>query len=157
MNRAGFHTDKEVAMARIHRISISTVKGKKKLNVSSALVTEGAGIKGDFHGSTDRPLSLLPLESFSKLAHPDLKIAPGDFGENLTTVGLDFSQLEIGSRLFLGDAVEIEIIQIGKHCHTGCEIRDTVGDCIMPKEGMFAKVIRGGQIGPGDPIKLVKK
>ncbi len=144
-------------MGSIHKISISAVKGKKKLNVEHATITAGAGIEGDIHGPTDRPLSLLPLESFSKLAHPDLVISPGDFGENVTTVGLDFSDLKIGSKLNLGDSVEIEIIQIGKNCHMGCEIRETVGDCIMPREGMFAKVIRGGEIRTGDPIELVER
>ena len=144
-------------MGVIHRISISDVKGKKKDNIDRATVTAGAGIEGDVHGNTDRPFSLLPHESFSKLAHPDLRISPGDFGENATTLGLDFSKLIIGSRLTLGNTVEVEIIQIGKECHFGCEIRETVGDCIMPREGVFAKVLHGGEISPGDSIELVEK
>ena len=144
-------------MGVIHRISISAVKGKKKDNIDRATVTVDAGIEGDVHGTTDRPFSLLPHESFSKLAHPDLNISPGDFGENVTTLGLDFSKLTIGSRLTLGDTVKIEIIQIGKECHRGCEIRETVGDCIMPREGVFAKVTHGGEICQGDSIEIVEK
>jgi cyclic pyranopterin phosphate synthase len=142
----------EANMSTIHKISLSTVKGEKKENVGRATLIEGGGIVGDIHGNTDRPLSLLPFESFSKLAHPDLSIAPGDFGENITTTGLDFSTLTIGSRLRLGSRAIIEVIQFGKECHDGCKIRETAGDCIMPREGVFARVIRGGDIKPDDEI-----
>ena len=141
---------------RIHRISISVTTGDKKENVHSALLTTGGGIDGDAHAATGRPLSLLPLESFVKVSHPDLDIKPGDFAENITTVGLDFTLLSVGSRIRLGNAVEIEVIQIGKECHNGCVIRETVGDCIMPREGVFARILNGGRIQQDDTIEFVK-
>ena len=85
-----------------------------------------------------------------------LDVKPGDFAENITTLGLDFGSFGLGSRLLLGDNIEIEIIQIGKECHFGCAIRDYAGDCIMPREGAFAKVLTGGTLSEGDPIKIVK-
>ncbi|PJA27326.1 MAG: MOSC domain-containing protein [candidate division Zixibacteria bacterium CG_4_9_14_3_um_filter_46_8] len=141
----------------IHKISISSQKGQKKGNVPSAKIKEGRGIEGDAHSESDRPLSLLPMESFGKLRHPKLQINPGDFAENITTVGLDFSQIAVGTRLMLGGSVEIEITQIGKKCHNGCIIRELAGDCIMPREGVFAKVICGGDLKEGDPIRVVSQ
>jgi MOSC domain-containing protein YiiM len=142
--------------AKILRISTSTELGQKKRNIPAAMLIAGKGIKGDIHSETARPLSLLPFESFAKLAHPSLDLKPGDFAENITTLGLDFTGIRIGSRLVLGRTVEIEIIQIGKDCHFGCAIRDYAGDCIMPKEGAFAKVQIGGELKEGDPIRIIK-
>ncbi|UCH83469.1 MAG: MOSC domain-containing protein [Candidatus Latescibacterota bacterium] len=140
----------------IHRISIGQKKGERKINVSRAVVHSGAGIDGDAHNDSDRPISLLPLESFVKVAHPDLDVEPGDFAENITTMALDFDQLKIGTRVRMGSGVELEIVQIGKECHLGCVIREKVGDCIMPREGVFAKAIRGGEITVGDTIEIVR-
>lgn len=138
----------------VFRLSVSAVKGEKKENVESVTVT-GDGIEGDAHVGTTRAISLLPYESFAKLAHGGLVINPGDFGENITTRGMDFSQLTVGSRLGLGDAVVIEVVQVGKVCHNGCVIEETVGDCIMPREGLFARVITGGRLNEGDPIRII--
>ena len=138
----------------IFRISIAAEKEQKKRNVKSALLKAGEGIVGDAHSGSARPVSLLPFESFKKLEHPDLQISPGDFAENITTLGVDFAKLTIGARLMLGQAVKVEIIQIGKECHLGCIIRETVGDCIMPREGVFARVLAGGKIKEGDPIRI---
>ncbi len=121
-----------------------------------ATLATGGGIVGDAHATTERPLSLLPLESFGKISHPDLEIRPGDFAENITTLGLDFSKIGVGSKLRLGESAEIEVIQTGKRCDHGCVIRTTVGDCIMPREGVFARVLAGGDIREGDPIRLVE-
>ncbi|MEJ2722464.1 MAG: MOSC domain-containing protein [bacterium] len=140
---------------RIHKISVAEKKGERKKNIDHATVVAGGGIQGDAHGSSARPLSLLPLESFVKVRHPDLDVHPGDFAENITTVELDFTHLTIGTRLRLGKSVEVEIIQIGKECHNGCVIRQTVGDCIMPREGVFARIITGGEISAGDPIEIL--
>ncbi len=145
--------DKKVR-PHIFRISISAEKGLKKRNVKSALLAAGKGIKGDAHSGSARPVSLLPYESFKKLEHPDLDISPGDFAENITTLGVDFAKLTIGTKLSLGQAVKVEIIQIGKECHLECIIRETVGDCIMPREGVFARVLTGGEIKEGDPIRI---
>ena len=137
-------------------ISISPELGRKKENVDRAILVAGAGILGDIHGSTDRPVSLLPYESFTRLAHPTLKITPGDFAENITTIGLDLSRLKVGARLMLGETALVEVIQIGKECHDECEIRRMAGDCIMPHEGVFVRVLGGGEVRPGDPIKVIK-
>lgn len=137
----------------VHRLSISSRKGDKKKNVKNVIVGDG-GIDGDVHANTGRPVSLLPLESFQKVAHPDLDINPGDFAENITTKALNFENIKIGTIIFIGDEVKLEVIQLGKKCHHGCIIRETVGDCIMPREGVFARVINGGNITVGDQIKL---
>jgi len=138
----------------IHRISISPVKGDKKTNVDKVFIGEG-GIMGDAHANTGRPVSFLPFESFKKVAHPDLDIHPGDFAENITTIELDYSKVDIGTNILIGDSVKLEVIQLGKECHHGCIIRETVGDCIMPREGVFARVIKGGDVFVGDSIRLV--
>jgi MOSC domain-containing protein YiiM len=139
----------------IHRISVAPKKGQRKTNVDRAVIESGGGIVGDAHGGSARPLSLLPLESFVKVEHPDLDVSPGDFAENITTIALDFTRLAVGTRLRLGSTVEVQVIQIGKECHNGCVIRDTVGDCIMPREGVFAKTISGGEIFVGDTIEIL--
>ena len=139
----------------VFRLSVSAVKGEKKQNVKSVTIT-GDGIEGDAHVGTARAISLLPFERFASLAHPDLAINPGDFGENVTTVGLDFKKLTTGTRLGLGSAVVIEVVQVGKDCHNGCAIKEMVGDCIMPREGLFARVITGGKLSEGDPIRIIE-
>ncbi len=139
----------------VYRISIAPEKGQKKANVTEVHLSSGAGIVGDAHSESHRPVSLLPFESFEKVYHPDLEIAPGDFAENITTVGVDFTQIAVGTRIHLGEAVLLEVIQIGKKCHNDCIIRQTVGDCIMPREGVFAKVINGGKIQEGDSVRVL--
>ncbi len=145
----------ENSHGRVFRLSISPKKGIKKHNVKEVFIRGGGGIEGDAHALTGRPISLLPFESFEKVRHPDLDIHPGDFAENITTVEMDFSKLKIGSRVQIGTSVEIEITQIGKKCHHACIIKETVGDCIMPREGVFGKVITGGKVQEGDDIKIV--
>lgn len=139
----------------IFRISIAPQKGQKKRNVRQAHLIAGGGIAGDGHADTQRPVSLLPYESFGKLEHPDLKIMPGMFAENLTTRGVDFKKIQMGTRILLGDSIELEVIQLGKRCHNGCIIRETVGDCIMPREGVFASIIAGGYLNEGDSIRVL--
>jgi MOSC domain-containing protein YiiM len=138
----------------IYRLSISNRKGQQKHNVPRVKLDVKKGIIGDAHGETDRPVSLLPYESFSKLEHPDLSINPGDFAENITTSGLNFETIWLGTILKLGKAARLEVIQIGKECHESCVIRETAGDCIMPTEGLFAKVISPGEVAVNDPIKI---
>ena len=137
---------------RIHRISISEEKGDKKYNVDTAVLVTDYGIEGDAHAGSQRQVSLLPFESFDKVRGAIEDIKPGDFAENITTVGLDFSNVTIGSSLRIGDSIKLEITQIGKECHHGCYIRELVGDCIMPREGVFARVIQGGTFRIGDTI-----
>lgn len=143
------------ASPRIYRLSISSHVGEKKENIPSVMVVVGKGIEGDAHFGSDRPVSLLPYESFSKMEAGQIQIDPGDFAENITTRNLDFSRLAVGSRIALGNTVILEVIQIGKECHNDCIIKQAVGDCIMPREGVFARPLAGGQLFEGDPIKII--
>lgn len=141
-----------ISTGQIHKISISIRKGDKKSNINQAVLKEQHGIEGDAHAGSARQVSLLPFESFDKIREKLATIAPGDFAENITTIGLDFAGVKIGARLRIGDQAELEITQIGKTCHLGCYIREVVGDCIMPREGIFASVIKEGDIATGDQI-----
>jgi len=141
---------------RIKAISISQQRGTKKYNVPSARIEVGLGIVGDAHsGNWHRQVSLLGIESIKKVIVKHPNIAPGDFAENITTEGLDLPCLGIAAKLKLGETAEIEITQLGKKCHQGCEIFEQVGDCIMPREGIFAKVIRSGRIETGDTVEVL--
>lgn len=139
----------------VFRLSVSAAKGMKKQNVKRVTVTL-KGIEGDAHAGTIRAISLLPYESFGKLAHHGLNLSPGDFGENITTLGMDCKELCVGTKMALGDTVVIEVVQIGKDCHNDCMIKQTVGDCIMPREGLFARVIAGGELNEGDSIRIIE-
>jgi MOSC domain-containing protein YiiM len=140
---------------RIHKISISKTKGSRKKNTENAVLSENHGIIGDAHAGSARQVSLLPLESFSKMDSDLITIAPGDFAENITTVGIDYTDSSLGDRLKIGKEAELIITQIGKECHNDCPIRQKVGDCIMPREGIFARVETGGEITVGDKIKWI--
>jgi MOSC domain-containing protein YiiM len=140
---------------RIEAISVSERKGTAKLNVPQAELRIDHGIVGDAHaGSGPRQVSLLAIESIERLREKGLKIAPGDFAENITTEGLAAPSLKVGVKLKVGDEAELEITQLGKVCHGQCAVYDRLGDCIMPKEGVFARVIRGGQIKVGDCVEV---
>ena len=136
-------------------VCTSEVKGVKKTPVPEVEIEVGVGVKGDAHsGPWHRQVSLLAEESIAKMIAKGLDLYPGDFAENLTTRGLNLHGLPVGTHLFVGDAVELEVSQIGKECHTGCAIKQAVGSCIMPVEGIFARVIAGGKVRAGDPIRL---
>ncbi len=137
---------------RINSISVSRTKGAKKLNVPTAKLRTQFGIVGDAHAGSQRQVSLLPMESFESIRKKLPGIRAGDFAENLTTIGLDMQAVAVGTRLVIGDEVELVVTQIGKKCHQGCYIREIVGDCIMPREGVFADVMVGGAISVGDQI-----
>ncbi len=142
--------------SRIKAISISTKKGTKKINVPEAEVKVDFGIVGDAHGGNwHRQISLLAIESIDKMIAKGAKVSSGDFAENITTEGIDLLKLSIGSKLKLGRDGEVEITQFGKKCHSRCEIFEQVGDCIMPREGVFAKVIKAGRIRTGDIIEVL--
>ena len=140
----------------IHKLSVSERKGEKKDNVPEVMVIAEKGIQGDAHCGSERPVSLLSLESFDELDTSLMEINPGDFAENITTRGLDYSRVTMGTRLALGDEVIVEIIQLGKECHDGCIIKQTVGDCVMPRRGVFARPLKGGKLREGDPIKILE-
>jgi len=143
-------------VARIKAISISEERGTRKSNVAAAELKAGFGIAGDAHGGDwHRQVSLLAEESIAKMRAKGAEVGPGDFAENITTEGIDLTSLAMGSKLRLGSGAEVEITQFGKKCHSECEIFKQVGDCVMPREGVFAKVTKPGRITPGDTIEVV--
>ena len=137
-------------------VNISEKKGEKKHNIGCALLVVDHGLKDDAHvGSWIRQVSLLARESIEKIRAKGLDVQYGDFAENVTTEGIDLPALPIGTRLKIGGDVLLEVTQIGKVCHERCNIFYTVGDCVMPREGIFAKVLVGGEIKVGDRIESV--
>jgi MOSC domain-containing protein YiiM len=141
--------------AKVVSINISSKKGIRKKPVKEAEIITDHGIKDDAHasGTWHRQISLLALESIKKMQDLGLKVKPGDFAENITTEGIDLIKLPVGTRMKIGD-VEAEVSQIGKECHTRCAIYYQAGDCVMPKEGIFVKVLKGGKVRVGDPIEV---
>ncbi|MDF1613261.1 MOSC domain-containing protein [Melioribacteraceae bacterium 09-Me] len=146
-----------ISLGKVVAISISKKKGIPKTNVQSAKLIENFGIEGDIHGGKwHRQVSFLALESIDKMREKGLpNLRPGAFAENITTEFLELPKLEIGTRMKIGKEAELEITQIGKECHSKCAIFIKVGDCVMPREGIFAKVIRGGEIFIEDEIQIL--
>lgn len=144
---------------RIVAVCQSDKKGVKKEMGDFGALRVDYGLIGDAHADpqTHRQVSLLSVESISKMQSLGVNVGYGDFAENITTEGIDLVYLPIGARLLVGDEVILEVTQIGKECHTGCAIFRQIGKCIMPKEGIFARVIRGGLIRAGDTIKAIIK
>ena len=144
-------------MGTIVSLNVSTRKGEAKQPVDAVTLRPDHGVEGDAHaGAWHRQVSLLAIESIEAMrARGATELVPGDFAENITTSGLDLANLPVGTRLVSGQ-VELEITQIGKKCHAKCNIFTKVGDCIMPREGVFAKVIRGGTLRRDAEI-VVKK
>ena len=139
-------------------VSISKKKGTKKENITEGLLIENHGFKDDAHaGDWHRQVSLLAIESIEKARTKGLDLSPGDFAENITTRGIDLVHLPIGTRLKVGEEALMEVTQIGKKCHTKCAIYQQVGDCVMPKEGIFTKVLKGGKVKKNDPIVVVNE
>lgn len=143
-------------MAKIVATCISKNKGERKTPVKRVELRENHGIVGDAHaGDWHRQISLLAQESIDKMRKLGLDVNKGDFAENLTTEGINLVELPIGSKLKIGDTL-LEVTQIGKECHTRCAIYHQAGDCVMPKEGIFAKVLQEGNISPGAEIVRIK-
>src|SRR3989339_667203 len=139
---------------KIKAISISPQKGMKKKNVKNAVFRKSQGILKDAHaGKGKRQVSLLAHESIKKMHERGVRVAPGGFGENITTEGIDLAPLKIGGMLLLGKKVILKVTMKGKKCIKPCSIFYRAGVCIMPKEGVFARVIRGGRVSPGDTIE----
>ena len=146
-------------MATVVSVNISEKKGTVKKPVDSIEVKKDHGIVGDAHAENwHRQISLLADESIEKMRSrmPQVSLLPGVFAENITTQGISLFTLPIGTRLKVGDTL-LEITQIGKECHMGCEIRTITGDCVMPREGVFAVVVEEGAIKPGDSIALIEE
>ncbi len=139
---------------KIIAVNTSVNKGERKKNVGCAELLPGLGLAGDGHaGFAHRQVSLLAMESIEKMRAKGLDVGPGDFAENLTTEGIDLVSLPVGTRLKVGDAL-LEVSQIGKECHTRCAIYYQAGDCVMPKEGIFAIVVAGGPVTVGDKLEV---
>lgn len=139
--------------ARVTTVSVSSAKGVKKTNVSQVRLKANHGIEHDAHaGKWHRQVSMLAMESIDKIHAKGLDVNPGDFAENITTEGITLHTLPVGTRLQLGDTVKVEVTQIGKECHNRCAIFHAVGDCVMPREGIFVRVLQGGVVRPGDAI-----
>ena len=127
-------------------VNVSKKTGDKKTPVPSITLREGHGVEGDAHaGDWHRQVSLLAEEDVDIMREKGIELNPGDFAENITTRGIDLASLPVGTRLTVGDAL-LEVTQIGKKCHKGCAIMKQVGECIMPKRGIFARVLKGGLI-----------
>lgn len=141
-------------MGNIVAICMSEKKGTQKREIEEINLIENFGLEGDAHGGNwHRQVSFLSYESIEEFKKKGAEVDFGSFGENLIIKGIDFSKLHVGTRV-TGDNFEMEVTQIGKECHTRCSIYYTMGDCIMPREGIFAKVLTGGNIKKGDNIAI---
>lgn len=142
---------------KVVSINISEKKGVRKKPVEEAFIDANFGIVGDAHASSEwhRQVSLLAIESVRKMQALGLDVKPGDFAENITTEGLDLPSLPIGTTVAIGGEVLGEVSQIGKECHTRCAIYHQAGDCVMPKEGIFIRIARGGRVRVGDDVRVL--
>ena len=142
-------------ISRIVSLAVSKKKGTRKTPVQEAFISKDHGLEGDAHaGKWHRQVSFLSCESIDEARHQGLEVTFGDFAENIATTGIDWKTLPLGTRVRLGDTVLVEITQIGKECHNKCAIYYKAGDCIMPREGVFARVLKEGKIQCGDSIQV---
>jgi len=142
-------------MGKIMAVCISEKRGTQKKNIEKVRLIENFGLEGDAHGGNwHRQVSLLSYEKVRVFEEKGISVEDGAFGENLLVEGFDFKTLPVGTRFRCGDAL-LEMTQIGKECHSHCEIYQAVGDCIMPREGVFARVLHGGMIQIGDELEIV--
>ena len=147
---------KETQKGKVLAVNISEEKGTRKTNIQSCALLKDFGLKGDAHaGPWHRQVSLLANESIQKMRAMGLKVGYGDFAENITTEGVDLVHLPIGTTMQIAGSVLLRVTQIGKECHTRCAIYYQAGDCVMPKEGIFAEVVNDGEVKVGDEIIIV--
>ena len=140
----------------VKALSVSKKKGIPKTNVPLVRLREQWGIEGDAHAAAwHRQVSLLAMESIETMRQKGLNVRPGAFAENITTEGIDVARLSVGDTITIGETV-LEISQIGKECHTKCAIFVAAGDCVMPREGVFARVLRGGTIRVGEEMRVLR-
>jgi MOSC domain-containing protein YiiM len=140
---------------KIVSIAVSDKKGTRKKTTGEALLVQDHGIESDAHaGPWHRQVSFLATESIQKMRDLGLDVTFGDFAENIATSGVNWPELPVGTQVRLGRSAVVEITQIGKECHTKCAIYRMAGDCIMPREGVFAKVLKGGKIRCGDEVRI---
>ena len=143
-------------MGNVLAVCVSTEKGTQKQNVGTAVFVEDWGIEGDAHaGKWHRQVSLLSHEKIEAFRARGAQVEDGAFGENLVVSGIDFRSLPLGTKFQCNDVV-LELTQIGKECHSGCEIYKIMGDCIMPREGVFTRVLHGGSISVGDTLRILE-
>lgn len=143
-------------MGKVISVNISEIRGIQKHNVGKAKLIEDFGIENDAHaGKWHRQVSLLSHEKIEAFRAKGAEVKDGAFGENIVVSGIDFKSLPVGTRFQCNDVI-LEMTQIGKECHHGCEIFQKMGDCIMPREGVFAKIIHGGEIAVGDEMTIIK-
>jgi MOSC domain-containing protein YiiM len=143
---------------KIVSIAVSKKKGTRKTPVDEIFISKDHGLEGDAHaGKWHRQVSFLSSESIEAAREQGLDVTFGDFAENIATTGIDWKTIPVGTRIKLGSTVLVEITQIGKECHNRCAIYYKAGDCIMPREGVFARVLEEGNIRCGDEIQIVQE
>ncbi|HBX22817.1 MAG TPA: MOSC domain-containing protein [Desulfotomaculum sp.] len=144
-------------MGYIVAVCTSPRKGMRKKNIGTGQLVVEHGLENDAHaGPWHRQISLLALESVQKMRDKGLDVNPGDFAENISTVGVDLVSLPLGTHISIGAEALGEVTQIGKECHTRCAIYHQAGDCVMPREGIFIKVLKGGTIKVGDEVRVLE-
>lgn len=142
-----------MAAGKIIAVCTSKKKGIPKVDVGLGILEVGFGLQGDVHGGDwHRQISLLSIEQIDSMKGKGFDVKPGSFAENITTEGFDLPSAKVGDRLRLGETAVVEVTQIGKECHTRCAIYNKIGECIMPEQGVFARVITGGNVRTGDEI-----
>ncbi|MHC1791241.1 MOSC domain-containing protein [Solidesulfovibrio sp.] len=140
-------------MAVVHSVCVSRRKGERKTPVDRVALVADHGIDGDAHAGSGRQVSLLSLDALERMRRKLPTLTPGDFAENFNVAGLETLPIALGRRLRLGRAVVLEVTAIGKTCHdAGCAIKKAAGTCVMPREGVFARVVVGGEVVPGDAV-----
>ena len=143
-------------MAKVMAVCISEKRGTEKKNIYECEIVEGFGLKNDAHGGDwHRQVSLLSFEKIEDFKRRGGDVIDGSFGENIIVSGIDLRTLPVGTRLKINQVI-LEVTQIGKECHSHCEIFKRVGDCIMPREGIFSKVIKGGIVKEGDDVEIIQ-
>lgn len=143
---------------KILAVSTSEKKGEKKVNQAAITLVVNHGVQGDAHADgTHRQLSLLAMEAIEYMREKGADVYPGDFAENITTEGIELSECPVGTQFAIGADILLELTQIGKECHQGCAIMEQVGSCIMPKRGIFCRILSGGVVRPGDEFRVVKQ
>ena len=142
-----------MATGKIIAVCTSKKKGIPKVDIGAGIIEEGFGLQNDVHGGDwHRQISLLSIEQIDSMKVKGFDVKPGSFAENITTEGFDLRSVKVGDRLRLGKTAVVEVTQIGKECHTRCAIYNKIGECIMPEQGVFARVITGGDVKTGDDI-----
>jgi len=144
------------AEGQLIAVCSSAAKGEKKRPVGAGRLEADHGLVGDAHAGSGRQVSLLAEESIAEIRRLGLEVSPGDFAENLTVRGLSLHTLPVGARLRVGPEAVLEVTQIGKECHDRCAIYEQVGTCVMPSQGVFARVVQGGAVRAGDPVAVIE-